>query len=76
MMAILLAAHAHGLGTCWNGYLSKAASGFKLARFTALRDMLDLPDHHDVYAAATVGFPRFRLHSVPQREARAHWVLG
>ncbi|MCG6926948.1 MAG: hypothetical protein LJF30_16780 [Acidobacteria bacterium] len=27
-------------------------------------------------AAATVGYPRVRLHSVPQREARAHWVWG
>jgi nitroreductase len=76
MYPMMLLAHALGLGTCWNGYLAKAASGFRLARFTALRDMLELPDHHDVYAAATLGFPSFRLHSVPQREARAHWVRG
>ena len=74
MYPMMLMAHALGLGTCWNGYLSRAASGFRLSGFTALRDMLELPDHHDVYAAATLGFPRFRLHSVPQREARAHWV--
>jgi nitroreductase len=76
MYPMMLMAHALGLGTCWNGYLSKAASGFKLDTFTALREMLELPDHHDVYAAATLGFPRVRLHSVPQRESRAHWVLG
>jgi nitroreductase/NAD-dependent dihydropyrimidine dehydrogenase PreA subunit len=74
MYPMMLMAHALGLGTCWNGFLSKAASGFRLKGFTALREMLELPDHHDVYAAATLGFPRFRLHSVPQREARAHWV--
>jgi nitroreductase/NAD-dependent dihydropyrimidine dehydrogenase PreA subunit len=76
MYPMMLMAHALGLGTCWNGFLSRAASGFRLKGFTALREMLELPDHHDVYAAATVGFPRFRLHSVPQREGRVHWVLG
>jgi nitroreductase/NAD-dependent dihydropyrimidine dehydrogenase PreA subunit len=76
MYPMMLTAHALGLGTCWNGYLSKAASGFRLDSFTALRDMLELPAHHDVYAAATVGFPTVRPHSVPQRETRAHWVLG
>jgi len=76
MYPMMLMADALGLGTCWNGYLSKAASGFKLDSFSALRDMLELPDHHDVYAAATLGFPLIRLHSVPQREARAHWVRG
>jgi nitroreductase/NAD-dependent dihydropyrimidine dehydrogenase PreA subunit len=76
MYPMMLMAHALGLGTCWNGYLSKAASGFRLERFTALRELLGLPDHHDVYAAATLGFPSVTLHSVPQRESRAHWVLG
>jgi nitroreductase/Pyruvate/2-oxoacid:ferredoxin oxidoreductase delta subunit len=74
MYPVMLMAHALGLGTCWNGFLSKAASGFRRKGFTALREMLDLPDHHDVYAAATLGYPRFRPHSVPQRETRAHWV--
>ncbi len=76
MYPMMLMAHALGLGTCWNGYLSRAASGFKVGGFTALRELLELPDHHDVYAAATVGFPAVRLHSVPPREARAHWVAG
>ena len=74
MYPIMIMAHALGLGTCWNGFLSKAASGFRLKGFTALRETLEVPDHHDVYAAATLGFPRFRLHSVPQRETRARWV--
>ena len=74
MYPMMLMAHVLGLGTRWNGYLSKAASGFRLGTFTALRELLELPDHHDVYAAATLGYPAVRLHSVPQREARAHWV--
>jgi nitroreductase/NAD-dependent dihydropyrimidine dehydrogenase PreA subunit len=74
MYPMMLMAHALGLGTCWNGYLTKAASGFRLHRFTALREMLELPDHHDVYAAATLGFPLLKLHSVPQRETRVRWM--
>lgn len=72
MMAILLAAHAHGLGGCWNGFLAKAATGFKVK--SQLREMLQLPKHHDVYAAATIGYPRFRLHSLPHRQTRIHWI--
>jgi nitroreductase/NAD-dependent dihydropyrimidine dehydrogenase PreA subunit len=71
MYPMMLMAHALGLGTCWNGYLSKAASGFRISSFTALRKLLEIPDHHDVYAAATLGFPRIRLHSVPQRSTEA-----
>jgi nitroreductase len=73
MYPMMLMAHALGLGTCWNGFLSKAASGFRLKGFTALREMLEVPAHHDVYAAATVGWPALKLHSVPQRETRVHW---
>lgn len=72
MMAILLAAHAHGLGTCWNGFLAKAATGFKVK--SHMREMLQLPDHHDVYSAATIGYPRLRLHSLPQRETSIRWI--
>ncbi len=68
MYPMMLTAHALGLGTCWNGDLSKAASGFGIDTFTDLRKMLGLPDHHDVYAAAAVGFPAVKPHSVPQRQ--------
>jgi nitroreductase/NAD-dependent dihydropyrimidine dehydrogenase PreA subunit len=74
LMAILYAAHAHGLGTCWNGWMAKAASGFKTPSFTAFRELLQLPEHHDVLAAATIGYPRFKLHSLPPRETRIRWI--
>jgi nitroreductase/NAD-dependent dihydropyrimidine dehydrogenase PreA subunit len=74
MYPMMLMAHALGLGTCWNGYLSKAASGFRIDSFTALRKLLEIPDHHDVYAAATLGFPRIRLHSVPQRNTETRFL--
>lgn len=74
MAEILLAAHAHGLGACWNGYLAKAASGFRAKSFREFREWLGIPDHHDCYAAATIGWPVYRLHSLPHRETQVHWV--
>jgi len=74
LMAMLLTAHAHGLGTCWNGYIAKAASGFKMRSFRELRELLDIPDHHDVFAAATVGYPAVSLHDLPHRETFIRWV--
>jgi len=74
LMAILYAAHAHGLGTCWNGWIAMAASGFKVRSFTALRELLELPAHHDVLAAATLGWPKYRLHSLPPRETKIRWI--
>jgi nitroreductase/NAD-dependent dihydropyrimidine dehydrogenase PreA subunit len=74
MYPMMLMAHALDLGTCWNGYLSRAASGFRIPAFTAFRKLLELPDHHDVYAAATIGYPRVKLHSVPPRETRVRFV--
>ena len=44
---IMLQAHALGLGTCWIGGLDRAA----------LTDILRLPDHLEVVALLTVGFP-------------------
>ena len=74
LFAMMLVAHSLGLGTCWNGYLAKAASGFKIKSFTALREMLQIPEDHDVYAAATIGYPAIRLHSTPQREVAVRWI--
>jgi hypothetical protein len=71
---MMLLAQSIGLGTCWNGYLTKAASGFKVKSFTAFRNFLEIPDHHDVYAAATVGYPAIKLHSVPHREVSVRWI--
>ncbi len=59
-----------------NGYLSKAASGFRVGSFTALYELLEIPEHHDVYSAATLGFPRLKLHSIPQRNTQVRYLPG
>lgn len=74
MMSILLMAKAHGIGTCWNGLISKAASGDHLRGFTPLREFLKLPPENNVYAACIMGYPGVKLHSIPHRETAITWI--
>jgi NAD-dependent dihydropyrimidine dehydrogenase PreA subunit/nitroreductase len=74
MLTVMYYAHAHGLGTCWNGLLQGAAAGDHLHGFTCLSEFLKIPKGYKCYAAATVGFPAVRLHSVPQREVGITWI--
>ncbi len=57
-----LAAHAHGLGACWAGFLMEAAEGYH-----PIREMLGLPEGHGVYAALMFGYPKFRYQRIPRR---------
>lgn len=74
LMNIMLSAHATGLGTCWNGWLGHAATGAHVRGFTALRDLLELPEGPRVVEAATLGWPRVHLHSLPHRETAVRWL--
>ena len=74
MLSVQLLAHAHGIGTCWNGLLQGAAAGDHLRGFTKLAEVLELPEGHKCYAAATLGYPAVRLHSLPPREVGITWV--
>ena len=74
LMAILLVADAFGLGCCWNGWLYMAADGDHQRGFTDLKDFLGIPKDHVCRAAATVGYPSLRLHSVPDRRTNISWV--
>ncbi|MBI9078562.1 MAG: nitroreductase family protein [Pseudodesulfovibrio sp.] len=57
-----LAAHAHGLGACWAGFLMEAAEGYH-----PIRELLGLPEGHGVHAALMFGYPRFRFGRIPPR---------
>lgn len=76
LLTVILMAHAQGLGTCWNGLLQDAAAGAHLRGFTELRDLLGIPKGHRCYAAATIGYPGVKLHSVPERAVAIDWVGG
>ena len=74
LMNMMLAAHALGLGTCWNGWLGTAALASHVRGPRELGDLLGLSETHRVVEAFTVGWPSIPLHSVPYRETSIRWV--
>ena len=74
MLSVMLLAQANGIGTCWNGLLQGAAAGDHVRGFTKLAELLGIPEGHKCYAAATVGYPAVRLHSLPPREVSITWI--
>jgi len=64
-----LAAHAHGVGSCWGGFFTRAA-----IEHDPLKKELALPEGHMVFGALMVGKPAVRYKRVPLREpARTTW---
>jgi nitroreductase len=64
-----LAAVAQGIGTCWAGFLMRAANGH-----LPLREALGIPGDHSVFGAMMFGFPRYSYHrSPPRHAARIEW---
>ncbi len=64
-----LAAVANGIGTCWAGFLMRAANGHP-----PLREALGIPGDHSVFGALMYGFPCYQYHRVPPRQAaRVEW---
>lgn len=59
-----LAVAANGIGTCWAGFLMRAANGHP-----PLREALGIPGDHSVFGALMYGFPRYRYHRIPPRQA-------
>jgi nitroreductase len=65
-----LLAASMGLGSCWAGFLMRAANGHK-----PLRRYLNLPDDHVVCAALMLGYPKFTYHRIPlRRAAKVRWL--
>jgi nitroreductase/NAD-dependent dihydropyrimidine dehydrogenase PreA subunit len=64
-----LAAVANGIGTCWGGFLMRAANGH-----APLKERLAIPAGHSVQGALMYGFPLYRYHRIPSRQsARVVW---
>jgi nitroreductase/ferredoxin len=64
-----LAAVAQGIGTCWAGFLMRAAR-----EHPPLQEALGIPEGHGVFGALMFGLPRYRYRrSPPRREARVEW---
>ncbi len=58
-----LYAHANKLGTCWAGYFTRAVNSF-----SPLKSHLDLPEGYVVKGAIMIGYPVYKLHSIPSRK--------
>ncbi len=74
MLAVQLLAQAYGIGTCWNALLQGAAAGDHVRGFTKLARLLEIPEGHRCYAAATLGYPAVTLHSLPPRDVKIKWI--
>lgn len=57
-----LAAHALGLGTCWAGLFTMAAS-----RSKAISSALCIPETHKIYGALMLGRPKYGFQRLPER---------
>jgi hypothetical protein len=73
---VQLYAEAFGLATCWNGLIQGAASGDHLKGFTKLAEFLRIRHKNKCYAAMTIGYPSFSLHSIPERKADITFIEG
>ena len=59
-----VAAQGHRLGTCWAGFVTRAA-----AEHPALVDYLHLPEGREIYGGVMLGFPKHRHRRIPARFA-------
>lgn len=65
-----LAANAHKIGSCWAGYLTKAAADYPL-----IKESLGIPETNTIFAALMLGNPKYKFHSVPERkELKLKWI--
>jgi nitroreductase/NAD-dependent dihydropyrimidine dehydrogenase PreA subunit len=67
-----LAATSMGLGCCWAGFFSAAATVFP-----PMIEALRLPAGHQCFGSMMVGYPKFSYHRLPVRKSpRITWRLG
>ncbi len=58
-----LAAPTMGLGCCWAGYFSAAAT-----YFPPMKEALSLPQNHQCFGSMVAGCPKFGYHRLPARK--------
>jgi nitroreductase/NAD-dependent dihydropyrimidine dehydrogenase PreA subunit len=65
-----LMANSMGLGGCWAGYFMRASNNYD-----PLKQFMNLPNTHKVYAALMLGYPRFKYQRIPTRKApKVRWL--
>ena len=58
-----LAVTSLGLGCCWAGYFTAAAT-----TFPPMKEALSLPTGHQCFGSMMVGYPKFSYHRLPMRK--------
>ncbi|OPY09359.1 MAG: Coenzyme F420:L-glutamate ligase [Syntrophus sp. PtaB.Bin001] len=58
-----LASFSKGLGACWAGFFTRAAE-----LHPPLKQILNLPEGHQVFGAMLIGYPQYRYYRIPQRK--------
>jgi nitroreductase/NAD-dependent dihydropyrimidine dehydrogenase PreA subunit len=61
-----LAAFSAGLGACWAGFFTRAAN-----LYPPMKEVLQLPEGHQVFGAMLVGYSKYRYHRIPLRKKAA-----
>ena len=65
-----LMAYAQGLGSFYTGYLVGA-----IQRDKSIRQLVNLPQHHQVYAGLAVGYPRFKYKKwIERKSPEITWI--
>lgn len=69
---IELMALAHGLGSCWCGFLMSVAA----ARPKKINDFLNAgPDNHKIFGALMLGYPKYKYKkTVPRTKRKIQWI--
>ncbi len=58
----ILMSETLGIGTCFNDIIPPACQ-----RVKEIKDLLQLPDNHNVYASITLGYPKYKFKQIPPR---------
>lgn len=67
-----LAAHAHGLGTCWAGLVTQA-----VRHSPEISAALGIPEGHKVLGALMAGYPKYGFQRLPPRKAApVRWLAN
>lgn len=63
-------ANSMGLGTCFIGFITKA-----MERDKKMRKEFDIPERNQVYAALTIGHPKYKYHNETSRPAPESLII-
>lgn len=65
---MMLAAHAHGLGSCWVGF------GAMVTEDKEVRDLLELGEGDAIFGPILIGYPKGDVQRPQKKEPRVKWV--